>query len=531
MFSNSNVKNLALLASAFLSFAGNTHAKQEYQNVELTQFLESFHQNPVKVMNQAPFKIKAAGAITPLSRPSIPEHEIENNWFLHEKDQIRKKICFFDEELKKEICATDLAGRAASRYNDDANTLTDLQSKNITTLKTMDKRELQRASLTTQPWSDDYWSISNGVLAYRYADPDKTYGEDWKEVTDYVRERESDLMIESGLVSLLSPAEKYDLLVGDKNYTLTQTMLNEGKTYYDRDGKVESWMGICHGWAPAAFMLPRPTKVVTVVAADGVTKIPFYPSDIKALGSLLWAKNSPYTRFSGGRCNAKDPKTDSENGRIIDQDCFDTNPGTWHKVVVNQIGVSDRSFVIDATFDYEVWNQPVQSYSYEYFNPQTFKRFNNFEDAQVKVEDFTKDKFKSYRSEEAKYIVGVEMRLNYVAETRPSHRSSDASFNDYVTTVIYRYDLELSGSSKIIGGEWYSNKHPDFLWTPLPDARSLTDLDKNIENLIQNQDRKDLIWKKGEAIPSQWSQNLKFYSRKGIPLGLVVEGLIERSND
>ena len=44
-------------------------------------------------------------------------------------------------------------------------------------------------------------------------------------------------------------------------------------------------MGICHGWAPAAFMVQRPTKMVEVLAADGKTKIKFYPSDIKALAN------------------------------------------------------------------------------------------------------------------------------------------------------------------------------------------------------------------------------------------------------
>ena len=52
---------------------------------------------------------------------------------------------------------------------------------------------------------------------------------------------------------LLSPAEKYDLLVGDANYGLTKQMWNAGKGYHDRYGSVESWMGYCHGWAPAAY--------------------------------------------------------------------------------------------------------------------------------------------------------------------------------------------------------------------------------------------------------------------------------------
>ena len=100
-----------------------------------------------------------------------------------------------------------------------------------------------------------------------------------------------------------------------------------------------------------------PAKTVVVKNKDGL-EIPFYPSDIKGLGSLNFAKKRYPTRFIGGRCNTKGPQEDS-NGRIIDQKCFDTNPGTWHQAVVNQIAISKRSFIMDATYDYEVWNQPV----------------------------------------------------------------------------------------------------------------------------------------------------------------------------
>src|SRR5262249_50319012 len=158
--------------------------------------------------------------------------------------------------------------------------------------------------------------------------------------------------------------------------------------YQDSSGNVETWMGICHGWSPAAFMIARPTNAITVVAADGKTPITFYPSDIKALSSQLWANNPADSRFIGGRCNVKKPKVDSV-GRIIDQDCFDTNPGTWHLAVVNQIGIGKRSFVLDVTYDYEVWNQPARKYSYVYFNPQTLKPVGKLQDAIVAIDDMT----------------------------------------------------------------------------------------------------------------------------------------------
>jgi hypothetical protein len=414
-------------------------------------------------------------------------------------------------------------------WNDKAENLTDLGNSNISTLSTMDQRKLNAATLSVKPWSDDYWAIYKGGVGYRYADREKPYSKNWEVITDYVREKSGDILIESGLINLLSPAEKYDLLVGDSNYSLTKYSIEEGRSYFEKDGKVETWMGICHGWAPAAFMMDRPEKLVKVLAADGETMIPFYPSDIKALGSLLWAKKSPYTRFIGGRCNKKELNRDADSSRIIDQECFDTNPGTWHKSIVNQIGISDRSFVMDATLDYEVWNQPVYSYSYKYFNPENFKKFDNYKDAVIDLEEFTKDKFKKYRSSSAKKVVGIEMVTQYIAETTPTHTSTDKEDYDYVTSVVYRYDLEIDKNGQIIGGEWYSNKHPDFLWVPEVGARALTNLDNQIENAIKLNGRKDLVWKNGEAIPYAWRENTIVNSRQGIPLGLVVEGLIERS--
>ncbi|MCR9204402.1 MAG: hypothetical protein NXH75_07490 [Halobacteriovoraceae bacterium] len=496
----------------------------EYQAEDLKSFLQEFHSNPAQVMEQIPVK---EGSGQSQQATLIPEQAIEGNQFLEAKDQYRSKICKLENGV--EICADQLTGRAGIQNNDRAEDLVDLGSRTIKTLKAMDEKSLQSAELSVRPWSDDYWAIYKGVLAYRYGDPNKTDGTDWKVHTDFVKENPSDLYIGQGFdgIQFLSPAEKYDLLVGDKGESLTKKMLNEGRSYYQNQGKVETWMGICHGWAPAAYMMDRPTSQVNVIAADGTTVIPFFPSDIKALGSLLWANVRVYNNFSGGRCNAKDPKKD-ENGRIIDQQCFDTNPGTWHKSVVNQIGIADRSFIIDATYDYEVWNQPVYSYSYRYFNPETFETSEDSAKVAVDVNNFSKDKFKKYRSSRAKKVVGVEMSLQYIAETNPSQRTFDSKEYDYVTTVRYRYDIELDSRGSIIGGEWYSNKHPDFLWTPNKGARALTRLDKSIEEAIAS-GRTDVEWKDGEPVPAVWQQYISQYSRQGQPLGLIVEGLIKRS--
>ena len=45
-----------------------------------------------------------------------------------------------------------------------------------------------------------------------------------------------------------------------------------------------------------------------------------------------------------------------------DTECRDTNPGTFHVIISNYLGLEKQSFVEDRTFDDEVWNQPMRAY-------------------------------------------------------------------------------------------------------------------------------------------------------------------------
>ena len=105
--------------------------------------------------------------------------------------------------------------------------------------------------------------------------------------------------------------------------------------------------------------LPRPDQVdidfgqqlgVEQRAADGRTRLRFYPADIKGLATLLWANADTVSRFVGGRCNDKKPAVDA-SGRLVSERCFDTNPGTFHLGVVNQLGGSMHSICKDQFAD------------------------------------------------------------------------------------------------------------------------------------------------------------------------------------
>lgn len=351
----------------------------------------------------------------------------------------------------------------------------------------------KKGEVEGHPWSGDYWAIRTGAAARRYLDPEfpgSTSVNTWQEAYDYyLKNPPAKFDIE-----LLAPAEKYDLLVGDGEFTLTQANWYEGQRYNDRFGEVETWMGLCHGWAPASFMEPRPTQPVRIKSLNSASEqeIVFLPDDIKALASLKWANGinitkdfrKPATRFLGGRCDVKEPKTDPESGRIIDSQCFDLNPGAWHVVVTNQIAREKRPFIIDASYDYEVWNQPVIRYSYTYFDPKSMKTHSQLDKARVNLGDPEfNDAFKKFRQNpKAVSVVGVVMDVTYVVETYSEGRETDSEKHDMTNTVRYYYDLELDHEGRIVGGEWYQNKHPDFIWMPLRDSTSLNREDLNVKS-------------------------------------------------
>ncbi|MCS6915619.1 MAG: hypothetical protein RMK29_00075 [Myxococcales bacterium] len=489
---------------------------------QMDELLQAFARDPKQVMNRPLPKEDWA----PQERKGVPAlfsaEDRAGNAFVENRDSYRKKLSM---ETDGQLIRLEqvLPGRAPFANNDRVENLVDGPASDLLrTLEAMEARSLRQAKLDESPWSDWYWPIYQGILGCRYADPDfPLNSEDWKVKRDYVLQRPAADIVRSGnqeAINRLSPSEKYELIIGDANGTLTQQMWAEGEWYYKQSGKVERWMGICHGWAPVSYMLPRPRTAVKVLAADGRTTVLLYPSDLKALGSLLWAKGSPPVRFIGGRCNDKNPTTD-DNGRVRSQQCFDTNPGTFHMALVNQIGLRRRSFIIDATFDYEVWNQPVFSYEYSYFNPRTRRSAPTLDSARVLRSEMTDDRFASYRSQNCHALVGINLKLVYGMETMPTTEPTDSPRNDYLRAVSYMYDLELDAAGRIIGGEWYTNLHPDFLWTPPPGAQARS----SAEQMATGNWTDDVA-------PESWRRAALACARNGQVLARLVHTLIQWSH-
>ncbi len=413
-------------------------------------------------------------------------------------------------------------GKSAPRRNDLVDNLLP-GFRLVKNLKEMEDQDLFKASLEQIPWSDDYWPIYKGVIAARYADNEFYYLEGWKGARSYVLENPAMGIVASGdaeKIALLSPAEKFDLLIGDSNFSLTKSMWKQGEYYYNNseDGSIETWMGICHGWAPASYMVPRPRQAIEVMAADNRTKVKFFPSDLKALASLLWSSAKFNTHFIGGRCNQAGPSMDDRHL----SDCLDNNAASFHLSLINAIGVIKKSFVMDVTYDYEVWNQPVISYEYKYFNPLTQERTYKLDKAKVRLAEYQEDRFKKYRASNTSYIVGIALEVSYGVETSPTHNEYDSEDMDEYNTAYYIYDLELDKNGKIVGGEWHNTYHPDFLWTPDYSTKALASEDYYLMSKP--------AWNGTKALPSNIKRLGNRAAQRGIPLAYIVNSLINLSN-
>lgn len=493
------------LSAVFLA-CGLSAAYADPSDAEIDQWLSQFDADAKTMMNQKPSKKDASG-VQLQSRARFDAADINTREYITIRDKLRAKM----------FPTAPSNGRAPIASGDEVHVLVDGGDSALTDIYAIEKKKIRKAQLKNSPWSDSYWPLYQGTTAARYADDN--FPSDWKTANSYAMKKKTALKIfesqNASSIDTLSPAEKYDLLTGNLDFTFTKANWEDGKYYMDTQGEVESWMGICHGWAAASYMLGRPEKMITLTAADGETKINFYPSDIKALSSLLWAEGNVPSKFAGYRCNVKDPEQDS-NGRITNQECFDTNPGTFFLSMVNQIGISKRSVVIDATFDYEVWNQPVLGYSYKFFNPKTKKTRTKLEDAMIEISEFSNDKFADYRSEDAAYVVGVAMDVTYMVETNASHEETDSQDADESTTATYMFDLEIDANGNVIGGEWYQNMHPDFLWTPAKTARAVSPYDKNLRGKLNPE----------KAISATWQKAAAKSSVNQLPLATIVEKMI-----
>lgn len=499
-FTNIKYLLIGVSAAALFTSAAPVGARSS-ETVE--EYLRAFHANPARMMQRLPSYVDKDGRAYP--RGYIRSDDPDWEEIIKFRSQVRDKVL----APALDVPDPNLPPIPTPPKNPDSPDRIVEPGVIVTNISAMQSANITQAIVEPAPWTDSYWPAFRGLTSLRYTDQNIPKTKNWIDFYTYQAARPTASIIASGdpaQIDGLSPAEKYDFVMGDMNFSLTNYGWGIGASYNQRGLNVPEWVGICHGWAAAAHMnAAYPQSPVTVRAPNGIP-VTFYPQDVKALQSLLWANSSPRTRFAGNRCSISNPAK-NPNGRIIDPKCFDVSPSTWHIAIANQLALHKRSFIMDATYDLEVWNFPVVGYRYRYFNPQTWQETSSLGAAVISMDSFKVDKFPEFRSLNARYIVGVYMDVTYVIESVPNRRPVNVP--PPTKTVRYIYDLELDGLWNIIGGEWYSNIHPDFLWTFDQKAQAKPREDKELVNIP---------WDMNGPVPPAWAATAAKASSRGVPL-------------
>lgn len=312
-----------------------------------------------------------------------------------------------------------------------------------------------KGSLTKRPWSGDYWSTYKGGTTYRWGAKTQIESDKW----NYKLPVMSELKDEN--IRHLSPAEKYDLFLGNTDFDYTnyeRERTGITKTFpwsenYDSEHKIPLWEGLCHAWAPATLVYDNPRSVV-MTGALGHT-IEFGASDIKALlsGFVDFNFSKIESVGIGSRCNfsfkelekkykAGEITKEEYLSKINSSECSDTNAGAFHVVLTNQIALKDEGFVIDITRDAEVWNQAV--YSFE-----------------SKVHEELSGVSAEATPGTIKEIL-VHTNMTYIVEVPQAWNNKIT--NKSLKKAIYKYILELNADGEIIGGRWMTHERPDFVY-------------------------------------------------------------------
>lgn len=271
---------------------------------------------------------------------------------------------------------------------------------------------LPKSGATTWvPWAGYHWPGQKGGIALR-----------WKEGKrapfNQLKSYEQIQLLSENEIDRLSPAEKLDLLFGDYNYSVTKWVLKNNP--YNS----VKWAGICEGTALASMHLNQPEKIRMRNQYNQI--IPLNVSDLKAYASWYMARmNKERLYFIGLRCNKR-----------FNDPCTDVNPGAFHVVLGNLIGLKKKTFLMDDTKGAAVWNYPIYSYKSKVLKRSWIN--NGIERLQI----------------ETKVVFG--------GSVLPHDNKIDSK--RFMRQRIFQYNLDLDYQGNIIGGNWLSQRHPDFLW-------------------------------------------------------------------
>lgn len=250
---------------------------------------------------------------------------------------------------------------------------------------------------------------------------------------------------------------------------------------------VGGWWGHCNAWSAAAIMEEEPVNRGTVTF-QGRT-VEFTPGEAKALLTESWMEHR--SSFYGSRHD------DPENTGLSYED---VTPAAFHIFFGSQLGIRQKSFVIDRYTGDQVWNQPMRSYAwsieklYEGAQSESIELFQTTYDASGKAKKTSLGNRDVFPVEVTAHIHWMTdglpheevTRANITADAYPTN-SSDLHnlWGNQVEMRTLTYTLYLDRpledpAARIVGdGAWSAglagsnNAQPDFMWQPLNQGPSV----------------------------------------------------------
>jgi hypothetical protein len=241
-----------------------------------------------------------------------------------------------------------------------------------------------------------------------------------------------------------SPLQKYDQAVGSQAAAWEMEVARQYANV--------PWAGHCNGLAAAGIMMEEPQRGVIW---NGVT---FSVTDIKALVTEMWQASG---WIVGDRCD-RTGVTFDRFGRIVEDDCRDLNPATFHISITNYLGLFGKGLIVDVDNSSAVWNYPIQSFQVLESRP-----LSSFE-ANYKLQQINSSY--AYNTQAVDFVY-VKTKASYIT----------------VGDKEYEYILELDVDGKILGGEWINGSkknHPDFIWRPSEPKLDNPHLNLDIINML-----------------------------------------------
>ncbi len=278
-----------------------------------------------------------------------------------------------------------------------------------------------KGSLATEqlPWSETYWPNKEGSINVRWNAP----GAPGFSYHLYTKDEVKAMSREE--LKKLSPSEKFDLALGHYNYPLVAEV-------YDTRAKKDAadWEGLCDGWTNSAIQFKEP-KPKDIVNPDGIV-IPFGSSDIKAILAY-------YTSMHD---NTENVQVGAYCGRWNRIACKELNPGAYHVILANEIGLKHKGFASNIESGRQIWNQPVYGFEFQIVGS-------------------------GVPSGLSKNAVHVKASMTYGRESESSWDPGIGTDQFASNSQEVEYILNLDDDGKITGGYWLTKKvHPDNFWKP-----------------------------------------------------------------